>query len=433
MQKVPIISTNRILNRKILEHFRNDGEFFKAVFLDSIPRSIEHLMFELPEISIINFSDTGIDPLPILSEIRKDPWYHYGGIIAIHKDNERELLDLMRGSNIIALIRGMEFEAIFPRLIRILKQNRQIIFQRDLHRFLLKKISGTFVMDSDPFDIKTYSNLITNYLYNSNYIGRDLKDSLHIALMEMLMNAIEHGSCRISYDEKSDWLGKQRDIIHLIREKLRDPGIAARKVHFSYTITPDRSYFAIEDEGDGFDWRSRMQDSSGKVNLHTHGHGIRMTKHYVENLRYNDKGNRVSFEIRHQQNESNIIPRIFSEQQELVFEDGETVFREGEESNHLYYIVSGKLAILSHGRKLSTLSPNDTFLGEMSFLLNNRRSATVVSEGRSTLIKITKNEFMNAVKEHPHYGIFLARLLAQRISRLNSQIVQIPKDAAAVI
>ncbi|MCF7929602.1 MAG: cyclic nucleotide-binding domain-containing protein, partial [Spirochaetales bacterium] len=87
-----------------------------------------------------------------------------------------------------------------------------------------------------------------------------------------------------------------------------------------------------------------------------------------------------------------------------------------------YYIVSGSLKIYAGGKLVSKLTPDDIFLGEMSFLLSNRRTASVISEGTSVLIQISKNDFINAVKEHPYYGIFLARLLARRLSRLNALV-----------
>ena len=127
----------------------------------------------------------------------------------------------------------------------------------------------------------------------------------------------------------------------------------------------------------------------------------------------------MSFDTADQVNESNLLPGVFNDQEEKVFENGEIVFTAGEESNFLYYIVSGKLKIISKGKILTRLTPDDIFMGEMSFLLNNRRSATVKSEGRSVLLKISKKSFVTAVKNNPHYGIFLSRLLAQRLDRLN--------------
>ena len=136
-------------------------------------------------------------------------------------------------------------------------------------------------------------------------------------------------------------------------------------------------------------------------------------------LSYNDAGNEVSFEVQHQRNETNTIPAIFDACQERVFNDGQYVCSEGEESDYLYYIVSGTLYVYSKGKLVSALTPDDMFMGEMSFLLSNRRSATVVSKGKSVLIKISKQDFVNLIKDNPHYGIFLARLLAQRLARLN--------------
>jgi CRP-like cAMP-binding protein len=52
-----------------------------------------------------------------------------------------------------------------------------------------------------------------------------------------------------------------------------------------------------------------------------------------------------------------------------------------------------------------------------------------VSEGPSELIRISKNDFVNALKENPHYGVFLARLLAQRLSRLNERVAALKEQS----
>jgi CRP-like cAMP-binding protein len=56
----------------------------------------------------------------------------------------------------------------------------------------------------------------------------------------------------------------------------------------------------------------------------------------------------------------------------------------------------------------------------MSFLLDNRRSATVVARTPGRLIRISKKEFVGAIRRKPHYALFLARLLAQRVQRANT-------------
>jgi len=424
MRKIPVVSSDEKLNRIIsLECARFEGEF-SPVFYKNQEEVIEVFKYELPEIKILYFSDPEVDCLSILREIQDDPWLHYGGIIAIHNaPNEKDLLEELRDANIIAVLKARDFAAGFPRLLRIIRQNKQILFQRGIQQHLLKDISGSLVMENDPLDVTTYTNLITNYLYNANLIGRDEKEKLHVALLELLINAIEHGNCKISYDEKSACLEKGGDIMSLIREKNKNPAIKAKKVYLSYTIAPEKSHFTIRDEGEGFDWRGRLAAKNAEPCLH--GMGLKMANLYVRGLVYNDRGNEVSFDVIHQRGESNTIPKIFAQSEELHFADGDYICREGEETDVLYYIVSGSLNVYSKGKLVSHLSPDDMFMGEMAFLLSNRRSATVIAKGAAVLIKISKQDFVNLIKENPHYGIFLARLLAQRLARLNARTARL--------
>lgn len=418
MIKIPVISGDDSLNSFIKSQCLAMGNEYLPVFFKNKDEVIAHLKYELPEIKMIYFSDSTIEANEVLDEIGQDPWLHYGGVIAIHDNlEEKALLEAMRDQNVIAVLKRSELERGFSRLMKILKQNKQILFQRGIQQHLLKNIAGSFVIDNDPLDITTYANLVTNYLFNANLINKETKEKLHVALLELLINAIEHGNCTISFDEKTAWLESNRDIMELIRQKNTDPTIRAKKVYFTYTISPESSRFVIKDEGAGFDWRSRLASRQDEPGLH--GMGMTMASLYVNNLNYNDPGNEVSFDVSHQHNESNTIPAIFDASQEQAFDDGVYICSEGEESDFLYYIVSGTLYVYSKGKLVSALTPDDIFMGEMSFLLSNRRSATVVSKGRSVLIKISKQDFVNLIKDSPHYGIFLARLLAQRLARLN--------------
>ncbi|MFP4066595.1 MAG: cyclic nucleotide-binding domain-containing protein [Spirochaetaceae bacterium] len=425
MRKMPVISSDEAVNDRITRICGKFDYVFEPVFFDKAEPALEYLKYELPEVNVINFADAAVDPGAVLDLIKSDPWLHYGGIIGIHRGGqEQKLAEHMPDSNIVSLIPRGQFVSSFFRVLRIVVQNRQILFQRGIQSYLTGTISGNLVMDNDPFNVHTYANLVTNFLYNSHYIDYETKERLHVALFEMLMNAIEHGNCRITYEEKSRWLDSHGDIIELIRSKAQDPEIRRKRVHFTYRITPERSFFRIRDEGEGFDWRSRVAAGKNGPNLSLHGHGIMMTSHYMENLQYNDAGNEVSFELSHANREVNAVPGIFRGQEETRFRDRDVVFTEGEESNYLYYIIAGKLDVYSGGEHLTTLGPEDMFLGEMSFLLNDKRSATVISRGPSSLTRISKNDFVNAIKENPHYGIFLARLLAQRLSRLNVRVAR---------
>lgn len=424
MRQIPVVSSDENINAVVRTECARFGSDFSPIFFRETGAVLEFIKYELPELKILNFSDRAIDCGEILREIQDDPWLHYGAVIAVHDDNAtKETVDSLRDSNVIAILPRREFIRNLGRLLRVVRQNKQILFQRGIQQHLLKSISGALIMDNDPLDITTYTNLITNYLFNANLIGKDEKESLHLTFLELLINAIEHGNCRITFEEKSAWLESGGDIMELIRKKNLDQEVKERKVRVEYTVGPEQSTFSIEDEGAGFDWRSRLAKKPDEPGLH--GMGISMARHYASELSYNEKGNKVSFTVRHRKAETNTMPRIFSKSMEIHVDKGQYVCQEGEESDFLYYIVSGTFLVYSRGKLVSALTPDDIFLGEMSFLLSNRRSATVVAKEAATVVKISKQDFVNMIKENPHYGIFLARLLAQRLTRLNTRTVKL--------
>ncbi len=68
---------------------------------------------------------------------------------------------------------------------------------------------------------------------------------------------------------------------------------------------------------------------------------------------------------------------------------------------------------------VARITPSDIFMGEMAFLLQNHRSATVIANCPGKIIKISRNSYINAIKKFPHYGILLSKLLAKKLVRAN--------------
>jgi hypothetical protein len=218
-------------------------------------------------------------------------------------------------------------------------------------------------------------------------------------------------------------------MLDLIAQKCRDPAALNKKVYISYDISNLRTRISVRDDGDGFDWRKRLE---GELKAGLHGMGIKLAESFVSSVSYNAKGNEASFEIANQRNATNTIPVIMQEQQVLNFEHKQIVCRENETTNDLYYIRSGKYAVYVQRKLVSVLTTNDIFIGEMSFLLNDRRAATIMAIGSGSLVKIPKIEFISLIRQHPHYGIFLSRLLAQRLARQSYQTVQIQGELSRI-
>lgn len=426
MKSIPVVCKTPSTVSAIKSACVTFADEFCPVFLDRQDEIIPYFNYELPEIKIIDFGDKSLNAEALMDFIHSDPWLLYGGIIAI-ADSHRQKTELakQRDPNILMVLTRDDFEANAERLLRILGQNQQFLFNRVMQQQMNTNETGSFTSDNDPMDISFYCNLITSYLYNTNRVGDEARTALQGALMELLLNAVEHGNCKISYDEKTEWLSQGKNMIDLIEQKCRAPEAAGKKVFISYDISNERTKLLVRDEGEGFDWKKRL---SGDLTAGLHGMGIKLAESFVTNITYNEKGNEASFELLNQKNETNSSPVITREQQVLQFRDKEIVCRENDPSNDLFYIRSGKYAVYVQRKLVSVLTPNDLFIGEMSFLLNDRRSATILSIGEGSLVRIPKMAFINLIRQHPHYGIFLSRLLAQRLARQSEQTVKIRNE-----
>ena len=245
--------------------------------------------------------------------------------------------------------------------------------------------------------------------------------------MELLTNALEHGNCAINYDEKTKWLESGNGILELINEKRKDPEIEKRKILIKYYIGKEKSHFSIKDEGEGFDWKSQIANYKPNI-MENHGRGVALSRSLVKALHYNEKGNAVSFEIDNLQDESNSVPGIMIPFATVKYSKRQIVCKQNEPSNDLYFIISGRYGVYADGKLISVLTPADMFIGEMAFLLNDRRSATIMSAGEGKLIRIPKVAFLNLIRKNPHYGIFLSKLLAQRVVRQNNRTVELTDE-----
>ncbi|MHC9542064.1 MAG: cyclic nucleotide-binding domain-containing protein [Vulcanimicrobiota bacterium] len=414
-----IVTHDAELAERSLEILGRISSEVRAAHCPVWEEALDVLRYDLPEIVLIDCDDTGV-PL-LLSGLQADPWLHSVGILAIHRNPQgEEFRSLSEGANILAAFHPADLPCRLPIVAAVLLRHRHLVFQRDLQQILMPRIAGLLEMESDPFQVGLFASLVSSFLFHSDFIGASSREEIRLAITELLMNAVEHGNCGITYNEKTAFLNEGGSIDELISLKLQDPAIAHRHVSVSYHISPEESSFTISDGGAGFDWRSVPRPVDKNGNLLLHGRGIQIASSIFDSLFYNEKGNEVTFCLRHRQERSNLIPGLFEGGDETLFRKGDTVFLRGDASSHLYYIVSGSYGVYSQrGRLIAILEPSDLFLGEMSFLLRNRRTATVKARSDGALIKVSKKDFMNAVRERPYYGILLARLLAARIEMRN--------------
>ena len=119
---------------------------------------------------------------------------------------------------------------------------------------------------------------------------------------------------------------------------------------------------------------------------------------------------------------SEVINRPEFDKYLTTFERGETLFLEGEDTQDLYILVSGRLGILKGKKEISEVMEAGSLFGEMSFFLGAKRTATVKAASDVEAICIPKEEVKTFLHEFPAVAGEIIKLLAKRLDE-TSQIV----------
>jgi PAS domain S-box-containing protein len=88
---------------------------------------------------------------------------------------------------------------------------------------------------------------------------------------------------------------------------------------------------------------------------------------------------------------------------------------EGDNSQDLYALVSGKLDILKGSQKITEVSEEGAIFGEMSFLLQEARTASVKAATDAEVIRIPREEVSEFLAKFPEVVKAFAGILAKRL------------------
>lgn len=110
------------------------------------------------------------------------------------------------------------------------------------------------------------------------------------------------------------------------------------------------------------------------------------------------------------------------------FGAGETVFREGDESNTCYIVRTGKArAVREHndGRSitLAHFGPGDIF-GELAMFDDESRSATVETLEATEVTAILGSDMQRLMRLHPELAVHLLAALARRLRETNERLAR---------
>ncbi|KHE92303.1 MAG: cyclic nucleotide-binding domain-containing protein [Candidatus Scalindua rubra] len=99
----------------------------------------------------------------------------------------------------------------------------------------------------------------------------------------------------------------------------------------------------------------------------------------------------------------------------VSFTAGKVIFLQGDKSQDMYFLVNGRIEVSKDNKKIADISEPGTTVGEMSYLLNARRTATVKALTDVTVIMVPTDQIEEMMHKYPSIAYHMSLKLAARL------------------
>ncbi len=288
-----------------------DGKQPKILIVDDVPSNITTLAMSLQDEYQILAATNGMDALEAVSSLRPDailldvimPDMDGYAVCEMLKANESTkyipVVFVTSDTDPEHIVRGIELGAFYyitkpfdPELLLAIIRTALV---NSYHPLTFQKLSAQSLdifrcMEECHFRIRTIDEAL-----HLSYILAEIcpkKETSALGLMELIVNAVEHGSLGITYEEKRRLLRENRLDTELDRRQA-SPMYQDRHVTITMKRIDGQILFRITDQGEGFDWVPYLTFSPGRA-FDLNGRGIAMAKSACfDFMEYHGKGNEV--------------------------------------------------------------------------------------------------------------------------------------------
>lgn len=98
---------------------------------------------------------------------------------------------------------------------------------------------------------------------------------------------------------------------------------------------------------------------------------------------------------------------------------GHSLFKEGDQGDLMYVLISGTAEIIVHDRLMETAGEG-AVLGEMAMIEDSTRSATVIAKSDCTLFPIARKRFNFLIQQTPNFALHIMRVISARLRKTDA-------------
>jgi CRP/FNR family cyclic AMP-dependent transcriptional regulator len=123
------------------------------------------------------------------------------------------------------------------------------------------------------------------------------------------------------------------------------------------------------------------------------------------------------------------LSELASHAKKNTFPKNSFIITEGDETNSLYILLSGKIRVFSsdaQGKEVTLLLQTPvSYFGELALLGNHLRSASIISLEKTSCAIIAQSDFKKWLSNHPDVAFGLIQDLSNTVRRLTDKVKQL--------
>ena len=107
------------------------------------------------------------------------------------------------------------------------------------------------------------------------------------------------------------------------------------------------------------------------------------------------------------------------------YDDGDIIIREGNNDIDFFKLIRGALTVIKGGKKIAELTEPGEYFGEMAAISGEQRTASIVSQGRSTVKRYPGDKIEEVIEKYPDVSRHLFKTMTSRLQKSNQIIVKL--------
>jgi type IV pilus assembly protein PilB len=107
------------------------------------------------------------------------------------------------------------------------------------------------------------------------------------------------------------------------------------------------------------------------------------------------------------------------------YEDGDTIIREGNRDIDFFKLIRGALTVVKGGKKIAELTEPGEYFGEMAAISGDLRSASIISQGRSSVKRYPGDKLHEIIRKYPEISELLFKTMVSRLQKTDQIVVKL--------